>query len=170
MKTHLLPLLALSVCLVSPLHAADSKRTAEYILANSADFDGKEVTLDVGFVKPVHWKSPDPTFAFFRAFTMDRMDDKPGGFILVAIPAADAPKFSKKYGMDFDGRKDFDTLRGVLIAAPARGGKRGQAWLVDTTGQLPELFKSHKFQLPAEAEGGGPGEGELGGGPKPPRH
>lgn len=168
MKTHLIPLLALSACLAVPLHAADSKRTAEYVLANFADYEGKEVTLDVAFVKPVHWKSPNPEFAFFRAFTMDRLDDKPGGGILVAIPAEDASKFSKKYGMDFEGRKESDTLRGVFLAAPARAGKHPRVWIVDTTGKIPGLVKGQQFELPADAEDGGPGEGG-GGGPRPPR-
>ncbi len=165
MKSSLIPLIALSACLVVPLHGADSKRTAEYVLANFADHEGKEVTLDVAFVKPVHWKSPNPEFAFFRAFTMDRLDDKPGGAILVAIPAEDASKFSKKYGMDFEGRKEFNTLRGVFLAAPARKGKHPRVWIVDTTGKISELLKGQQFELPADAEEGGPGEG----GPRPPR-
>src|SRR5690606_7194683 len=91
------------LALVSTSHA-ESKRTAEYILSDPAAYQNKEVTLDVAFVKPVHWVSPFAGMAFFQAMTIDRTDKKMGGVILVAIPAVDAAKFAKKYGTDFDGR------------------------------------------------------------------
>ncbi len=146
------------------LQAADSKRTAEYVLTTPADFEGKEVTLDVSFVKPVHWKSPNPEMAFFNAMTIDRMDHKPGGNILVAIPAADAAKFAKKYGTDFDGRNDMTTLRGTLLTAPGKKMKR-RVWIIDTTGKIGELIKKNDFAIDDEEEGGGRGPGGHG-----PRH
>ena len=154
------------------LHAEDSKRTAEYVLTTPTDFEGKEVTLDVSFVKPVHWKSPNPELAFFHAMTMERMDKKPGGTILVAIPAVDAAKFARKYGTDFEGRNDMTTLRGTLVTAPGKKMKR-QAWIVDTTGKMAELIKKNSFAIDDEdgemGMGGGFGPGGHGGpGPRRP--
>jgi len=157
LKTTLTAAVAL-VALVSISHA-ESKRTAEYILSDPTAYQNKEVTLDVSFVKPVHWVSPFAGIAFFHAMTIDRTDKKPGGGILVAIPAVDSAKFAKKYGTDFDGRYDKDTLRGELIAG---GGQRHRKmWLIDTTGKLSELMAKSKKDLPEDAL-----DSDMGGGPK----
>jgi hypothetical protein len=162
--THLLAMLLLAVS--APLSlAGDSKHTAEYIIANSAEYEGKEVQLDVAFVKPVQWKSPIPDLAFFHAITIDRRDKKMGGSILVAVKAADSGAFAKKYGMDFDGRGDSDSLKGVFLAAPGRGPAeraRARIWFVDTTGTAAELVKAKKLELME----GGPNEGREPGGPR----
>lgn len=165
-KHHYLPLVLLAA-VVPLLHAADSKRTAEYILTTPMDFEGKEVTLDVAFVQPVHWKSPSPDVAFFHVMTLDRRDHKPGGGILVSIPASDAAKFAKKYGTDFEGRTESNPFSGVLLAAP--GGKmHHKVWLVDSTGKIADLVKQNKLII--EDEGGGPGgPGGPGPGPRGPR-
>lgn len=146
MKTPLLAGLAL-LALITPLaRAAESKRTAEYIIANSAESEGQEITLDVAFVKPAQWKSPVGSLAFFQAMTIDRRDHKAGGHILVAIPSENASAFAKKYGMDFDGRNDSDPLRGTLLAAPGRDG-RARIWLLDTTGQAADLIRDRKLTV-----------------------
>lgn len=167
MKTYqYLPLVLLTA--LSPLvHAAESKHTAEYILATPADFEGKEVALDVAFVKPVQWKSPIAELAFFHAMTIDRRDNKPGGHILVVIAAADAGKFAKKYGMDFEGRNSSNSLKGVLLATPgrpAKGGKVGQHWIIDTTGKVADLIKANKLHIEDQdaGVGEGPGPGPVG--------
>lgn len=165
MKTKCFLLSVLLAAAASSLQAGDSKRTAEYILTTPTEFEGKEVTLDVALVKPVHWKSPAPELAFFHALTIDRSDKKPGGGIMVAIPAADAAQFAKKYGTDFDGRNDMDTLRGTLIAAPGKG-PRARVWLIDTTGKVGELVKQKKLIIEDEEEGG---FGPQGPGPRGPR-
>lgn len=147
--TQLLAMLLLAVS--APLSlAGDSKHTAEYIIANSAEYEGKEVQLDISFVKPVQWKSPIPDLAFFHAITVDRRDKKMGGSILVAVRAADSGAFAKKYGMDFDGRGDNDSLKGLFLTAPRRESAekaRGRIWFVDTTGTAAELIKAKKLEL-----------------------
>ncbi len=166
MKTLHLITLVLTAAFVPLAGAADSKRTAEYLLATPGDFEGKEVTLDVAFVKPVQWKSAVPELAFFRAMTIDRRDNKPGGHILVAIPASEAGKFSKKYGMDFEGRGDSNTLRGTLLAGPGKGPEKmdhARIWFIDTTGTAVELIKAKKLELIDEGPMGGPGGGGFGG-------
>lgn len=158
--THILTILSLIVS--APLSlAGDSKHTAEYIIANAAEHEGKEVQLDVSFVKPVKWKSPIPELVFFHVITVDRRDNKMGGGILVAIKAADSGAFAKKYGMDFEDRRDSDSLRGVLLAASGRGpDHKGNAriWLVDTTGTAVDLIKAKKLEL----IGDGPDDGKDG--------
>lgn len=146
MKTASLLNLFLVASFAPLAHAADSKRTAEYIIANSAEYEGKEVTLDVAFVKPVQWKSPVEDLAFFHAGTIDRRDFKRGGHILIAIPAENAASFSRKYGMDFEGRNDSDILRGTLLAGPGHRG-RGRVWFIDTSGRAAELIKAKKIEL-----------------------
>jgi hypothetical protein len=154
-RTSLLPVLL--VALTPMLHASESKRTANYILTTPTAFEGKDITLDVSFVKPSHVKSPIPEIAFFHAATLDRLEHKPGGNILVVIAAEDASKFAKKYGTNFEGRNASNPLKGILAAAP--GGKRqGQVWLLDTTGKIGELIKQNKLVIEEEA-GGGPGAG-----------
>lgn len=161
MKTlHGLLFLLLALA-ASTLQASDSKRTADYILSTPADFEGKSVPLDVAFVKPVHWKSPVPELAFFHAMTLDRREYKPGGEILVVIPAADASSFSKKYGTDFKGRSTSLPLQGILVAVP--GGKMpAKVWTIDTTGKVADLVKDHKLAIEEES---GPGQGGPGPGP-----
>jgi hypothetical protein len=140
-------------------YAGESKRTAEYILATPLKFEGKNVDLDVSFVQPVNWKSPNTEIAFFHAMTMDRLDKKRGGSILVAIPAADAAKFAKRYGTDFDGRNEYDRLNGVLTAAPHIRNFRGGTWIIDMTGgKIAELVKNK--QLVIEDNEGKEGEGK----------
>lgn len=146
------------VALVSISHA-ESKRTVEYILSDLVAYQNKEVTLDVAFVKPVHWVSPYAGLAFFHAMTIDRTDKKSGGGILVAVPAVDSAKFAKKYGTDFDGRSDKDTLRGELLAAGSAGHRK--IWVLDTTGKLSEMMAAQKKDFPEEAM-----NSDLGGGPK----
>ena len=165
MKTlHYLPLVLLAA--VAPmLHASESKRTAEYILTTPADFEGKEVTLDVSFVKPVHWKSPNPELAFFHAMTLDRLNHKPGGEILVVIASTDASKFAKKYGTNFERRNESDSLQATLVAAPG-GRMHAKVWILDTTGKVAEMVKQNQLSI-VEEEGGG-GRGPGGPGPRGP--
>jgi hypothetical protein len=155
-RTALLPVLL--VALAPMLHASESKRTANYILSTPTAFEGKEVTLDVSFVKPSHVKSPIPEIAFFHAATLDRQDHRHGGNILVVIAAEDAAKFAKKYGTNFEGRTESNPLKGTLAAAP--GGKRqGQVWLLDTTGKIGELVKQNKLVIEDDEGGRGPDGG-----------
>ena len=160
------PLFYLSLVLLAAsaptLQASDSKRTAEYILTTPADFEGKEVTVDVAFVKPVHWKSPVPELAFFHAMTLDRNNNKPGGGILVTILSEDAAHFAQKYGTDFKGRNVSNSLKATLIAAPG-GRMHDKVWILDTTGKTADLVKQN--QLVIEDVGGGPGDGGHGPGP-----
>lgn len=127
---------------------ADSKRTAEYLLSSPLANEGKPVTVDVAAVKPVHWKSPFAELTFFHAMTMDRSDRKPGGGILVAVPAADAAAFAKKYGTDFEGRYESDPLKGMFMASGPR-----KIWVIDLSGQLAQLQAERKLSLPEEAGG-----------------
>ena len=166
MKTlHCLPLVLLAA--VAPmLHASDSKRTAEYLLTTPADFEGKEVTLDVAFVKPVHWKSPVPELAFFHAMTLDRRDYKPGGEILVVILSEDASHFAQRYGTDFKSRSYSNSLKGTLVAAPG-GRMHAKVWILDTTGKVADMVKQNKLRVEEEGGGGGAGGGPGPGGPGP---
>lgn len=133
--------------------AAESKRTVNYILSKPESFEGKEVTLDVAAVKPVKWKSPIPELMFFHALTLDRIDDKPGGTILVAVNKADSEAFIKKYGLNVDGRNDRDTMKGVLITV-----RKNNLWIVDHSGKLADILKEKEIDLPKEVAGdfGGP--------------
>ncbi len=164
---HVLALAALAILGLSTGLQAESKRTAEYLLSTPSEFNGKDVTVDVAFVKPVHWVSPIPEIAFFHALTIDRSDRKPGGGILVAIPVDEAKSFSRKYGTDFDGRFDADPLKGLFTSAggPPKDREHGKGiWLIDTTGQLEKLIAERKIHLPLDndmAGGGfGPGPGK----------
>jgi len=163
MKLRYLLLPVLLAALPPMLHAADSKRTAEYYLITPTDFEGKEVTLDVAFVKPTHWKSPIPELAFFYALTLDRRDNRFGGGILVAIPSGDAEKFAKKYGTDFEGRSESNTLKGMFMAAPGGKDRHGKVWLVDTTGKVAELIKQRRLTIEEGEDGAGFGPGGPGG-------
>lgn len=159
MKTFPYFLLVLLAVVAPRLHAAGSQRTAEYLLTTPSEFEGKKVTLDVSFVQPVQWKSPHPDLAFFHVVTLDRRNYKPGGRILVVIPSAEASKFAKKYGTNFEGRSESNPFSGVFVAAPG-GKKKKSVWLVDSTGKIGDLVKQNKLTI--EDEGGepaGPGPG-----------
>jgi hypothetical protein len=159
MKTpSFLRCLAVVLLGTSGLSHADSKRTAEYLLSSPTQHEGQSVTVDVAVVQPVRFKSPFPELAFFHAMTIDRSDRKPGGVIMVAVPAEDGPKFAKKYGTDFEGRNDSDQLKGTLVASGPR-----RIYVIDTSGQLQKLQEERKQALPDDALMNGPV------GPKGPR-
>lgn len=164
MKTLPYLTLAIITATVPLVQAYESKRTAEHILASPADFEGKEVTLDVSFVKPVQWKSPVAELAFFHVMTIDRVDKRPGGHILVAVLATESSKFAKKYGMDFDGKNKSLSLSGILVATPGKGN-RLEVWIVDTTGKIPGFVKDKKLIIEDAGDVGGP----LGGPPHAPK-
>jgi hypothetical protein len=140
---------------------SESKRTAEYLRLDPNSHVGKEVTVDVSMVKPVAWKSPVDDIAFFQALTIDRREDKSGGTILVAVPAADSEKFAKRYGMNFEGRGDKDRLDGTFILVSGDGPSG--LWIIDTTGKLAKLIADKKLALPdaAREPGDGPGRRPL---------
>jgi len=178
MKTRLLLTAGLAVLGSTALSRAESKRTADYLLTTPFNFEGKDVTVDVAFVKPVHWVCPIPGVSFFHAVTIDRSDYRSGGVILVAIPTDRAAAFAKKYGTD--PKRDADTLKGTFLAVGGRrpgpppaaepateapaGPKRGKKiWIIDTTGKLQKLGAENSLEIPEEvvSEGiippGGPG-------------
>jgi hypothetical protein len=164
-------LTALILLASSALGYADSKKTAEFLLVDPKSHVDQEVTLDVTHVKPVHWKSPLAEIAFFHAVTIDRRDGKFGGAILVAVPAEEATKFAKKYGLDFDGRNSTTTLRGTFALVSGRGASG--LWIVDTSGKLAKLIADKKAEFPVEAGmpgdmGKGPGVGGRGPGRRHP--
>lgn len=129
---------------------ADSKRTADYLRIAPQTHENKEVTVDVSMVKPAHWKSPLETVSFFHALTIDRTEDKSGGVILVAVPGVAAEKFAKKYGTTFENRNDKDRLTGTFVLVS--GGGPSGLWMIDTTGQLQQLIKDKKLEMPDAAK------------------
>jgi hypothetical protein len=151
MKT-IFKLSALILIATGTLGYAGSKRTADYLRLDPTSHLDKEVTLDVSMVKPVHWKSPVEGVAFFHALTVDRTEDKSGGSILVAVPAADAEKFAKKYGTTFESRNDKNRLKGTFILVSGKGASG--LWIIDTTGKIAQLIKDGKLDMPADAKGG----------------
>lgn len=157
MKSPLITLTIVLLAAASPLRA-ESKHTAEYFLTTPQEFVNQLVSLDVAFVKPVHWVSPNPDFQFFHAMTIDKTDKKPGGGILVAVKSADASAFARKYGTDFEGKSATTALKGLFLAG---GGAKGRmkVYLVDTTGELKALFDAGEFALPADPADGGDQEG-----------
>jgi hypothetical protein len=175
MKTRLINLLCCLLCGSAAISMASDKRTADFYLTSPFTYEGQIVTVDVAFVKPIHWTSPFPGVAFFHTMTVNRGEYKPGGRILVAVPADKAVDFAKKYGTNFE-RADFNSLKGTFLAAGGGGPERGgKVWLIDTTGQLAKLIAERKLEFPRQvldeplvAEGGfGAG---AGGGRRPGRH
>lgn len=168
MKTPILCLLGLAILGCSTPAEAAGKRTADYLLTNPLSHEGKSVTVDAAFVKPIRWVSPFPEIVFFHVMTVDRGDHKPGGAILAAVEVDEAEAFAKKYGTDF-GRRDADALRGVFLAAGGGGpDRRGRVWLIDTTDRLKTLMAERKLEFPGEilAEGFGPPPGGRRPGPR----
>lgn len=157
MKTYHLALVVAAVLGFSSTGYADSKRTAEYLLTSPSSHKDTDVTVDVALVKPVNWVSPVADTSFFRVVTLDRSDRKFGGEILVAVPSGEAERFAKKYGTDFEGRYESDSLKGTFLSAGRKDG--GNFWLIDTTGKLKDAIAAKKLELPNEgnsaaAEGG----------------
>ena len=163
MKFTTLTLLAVALLSVTTLFASDSKRTVEYYLTTPDKFEGQEITLDIAFVQPVKWKSPVPELTFFHATSMDRRDHKHGGKILVVVNSADAEKFARKYGTDFEGRRESDILKGTLLASPGGRNRQGKIWMVDTTGKALDLMRETNLQISEEGQGR---ERMGGGGPR----
>jgi len=138
---------------------AGSKDTVNFYLTTPDKYAGKEIELDVVGVRPVRVKSPIPELAFFRAFSYDRREHSPGGDIVVAVDAASAEKFAKKYGDVWEGGRKTESLKGILLSAPAEGR---QFWFVDTSGKANGLIAEAKASLQGVADdpsglGGGPG-------------
>lgn len=157
MKTFL-PISAIFLVIGVNCLAADSKRTAEYLLTEPRTHRDKEVTVDVAFVQPVKWASPLTSHGFYHAMTIDRYDKSGGGTILVAIDPNEAASFVRKYGTDFDGKSDRDPLRGKFVLISGRHDEAG-IWAIDTTGTLVETLKARQIELPRDPgpHGFGPG-------------
>lgn len=162
--TKLTALILMASC---ALGFSESKRTAEYLRLAPDSHVGKKVTVDVSMVKPVGWKSPVDNIAFFQVLTIDRRDDKSGGAILVAVPAADSEKFAKKYGMNFEGRGDSDRLEGLFTLVSGSGPSG--LWIIDTTGMVAKLIADKKLALPDAAREPGDGPARPGPGRRPER-
>ncbi len=147
-SSHWLPIVILT-SFAPLLHAVESKHTADYILSNPSEFEGKEVTVEVACVKPVQWKSSIPELAFFHATTYDRRNHKPDGTILVVIPAVESGHFAKKYGTEFHGKFTVpNLLKGTFLAAKGHLGYGNKRWVIDTTGQAAALIQAHKLHIP----------------------
>ena len=165
MKTRsLLAFFAIAGSSIIPALAADD-RTASGILSDPYTYENKPVTLDVAVVRPVHFQSPLPQLAFFRAMTMDRSSRKPSGEIMVVVAADQSEKFAKKYGTEFT-RFQSTPLKGTLLASPGREEGRGKVWLIDTTGQAAELIQQKKLAISDDGNGGPGGPHKRGPGPR----
>lgn len=147
---------------------AQTKRdTAEYYLAYGKDHVGKEIRLDVAFVRPVRWASPDPAITFFHALTADTRGRQPGGGILVMLPESEKDALIKKYGMNRDGRQT-STLRGTLRVLPNRERRGAGVYVVDYKGLLGERIKDRAAKLTVVDDAGSPAAGGDEAGPAAP--
>jgi len=79
------------------------------------------------------------------------------------ILSEDSVKFAKKYGTNFEGRNESNSLKGLFMTAPG-SEKRGKVWMVDTTGKVADLVAQNKLVI-EENPGGG---GRSGPGARPP--
>jgi len=159
-------LLVATLAFACAAHAAESKKTADYYLTTPADFAGKSISLDVVFVKPVHFQSPIPDISFFHVVTIDKRERRPGGEILAAVATDQASAFASRYGTNFSDTQS-KSLQGTLLSSPTRGPEHRGIWFVDTTGKLAELISSKKIEFDPEAAAQGGQGGPGGGGPGP---
>jgi hypothetical protein len=127
--------------------------TADYYLSFAERYLNTEIDLDVNFVKPVHWVSPDPEIAFFRAATYDKKEKRMGGAILVILPSTAKEKFVKKYELNPE-RRDSDRMEGVLRTLPARKHPRGKVYILDYEGLSWETLQERVKKLSLDEETG----------------
>lgn len=158
MKRSLTPLLA--ALFLTGTALADSKYTANAILAKAEEYEQKDVKLDIASVRPMRWKSPIPELAFFWAHSYDRWDNKPAGGILVVVDADQVDQFTRKFGVGRDGRST-DVLRGTLITVRGESSRHpGGFYLIDTTGgRAEELIRNNRELDDRLAEDSGDGDG-----------
>lgn len=154
--------LLLSGLLIFSSQAASSKKTADYVILNSQELEGKSVTLDVIGVRPMRMISPIPEVALFHAMTFDDREDKYGGSILVAVPANQSVKFAEKFGSDNPRSKRTEKMNGVLIPSPGPKDRKERFWMIDYEGLSAAVLANHADAIIPDEKP----EGEH---PRPPR-
>jgi len=136
----ILPLLLLSAALASTAMAGPkySKFTADYYKGAYDQYEGKEITLKVAFVKPYSYKSDIDDVRFFHAITSDDSKKMPGGEIPVAVPLQSSDELIRRYGTAPDEDRKTRLMSGVL-----RADGHG-LWFVDVNGNVTKALDARR--------------------------
>lgn len=113
-----------------------SKYTADYYKALYNQYEGKEITVKVAFVKPYSCKSDIEGVQFFHAMTFDDKEEILGGEIAVAVPIQKVEYLLKKYGTQKDDKPK--KLRGILTS----DGRR--LWFIDVDGEIKDMVDARR--------------------------
>lgn len=135
--------LLLSGLFILSSQAALSKKTADYVILHATELEGKSVTLDVVGVRPMRMLSPIPDVTFFHAITFDDREDRPGGPILVAVPANQGEKFAEKFGSLNPRSKRVEKMSGILIPSSGSPDRKGKVWMIDYEGLSGAVLANH---------------------------
>ncbi len=144
----ILPLLLLSATLASTAMAGPkySKYTADYYKGAYDQYEGKEITLKVAFVKPYSYKSDIADVRFFHAITSDDSKKMPGGEIPVAVPLQSGDELIRRYGTAPD-----DDRKTRLMSGTLRADGHG-LWFVDVNGNVTKSLDARRqAEMTAEA-------------------
>jgi len=126
-----------------------SKYTADFYRGQCATYNDKEVTVKVTHVKSLVMRTDMDGLKFFQAHTFDDRKDIAGGWIIVAVPAADVDSFLRKYGTAPDvpsgpGKKqrlDANRLTGTLRC----DGKR--LFFIDYDNKCKEIIDARRQEI-----------------------
>lgn len=149
----LLRLVTATVCTLTlsiPLFAAGklSKDTADYYKAQYDLFEGKSIRVEVTHIKPFHCKSNIEDLRFYHAFTYDKDQRVPGGWIVVAVPKAAEAAFVKKYGTVPSGAGEgglFHSQTSKLSGVLKADGKR--FWFIDFENKCAALIDARRQEF-----------------------
>lgn len=153
---HLIPssfrAIAATLCLafmVSPAFAGGkySKETADFYKAQYDVFEGKRIELTVTHIVPFDYKSNIPELRFYHAFTYDRDQRIPGGWIVIAVPKEMETVLVRRYGTAPNfiyGNISTEKLSGTLKA----DGKR--FWFLDYNDMCAKLIDARRQEFMIE--------------------
>lgn len=136
----ILPLILLSTALASTAVAGPkySKFTADYYKGAYDQYEGKEITLKVAFVKPYSYKSDLEDVRFFHAITSDDSKKMPGGEIPVAVPLKSGDDLIRRFGTAPDEDRKTRLMSGIL-----RADGHG-LWFVDVNGTVTKSIDARR--------------------------
>lgn len=146
-------LLAVAVMIVATSTSAMARNpdSAEFYLAYADKYLDQTIKLDVSHVEPVHFISPVQGVAFLRVATIDNVERRNGGMIMMVLPVEDKEKVIKKYGLNHE-RAQSKSMKVVLRQASGRIAREAH-YLADYEGKAWELVKDSLAKVPFDWEG-----------------
>ncbi len=132
----------------------------EYYLAHVDEHTDQEIKLDVSHVVPTKFVSPVQDVAFLHVVSLDDVANRPGGSLLLMLPADEQEKIVDKYGLNHK-RGRSRKMEPVLRVLSAQAGRK-QYYILDYNGEMAQLVGDQLAEVGRLAASGRDGAGRQG--------